>query len=234
MSILPVFLELQAVHDNLSTIQRDLTNFPPDMSRLDSELKTLVKRLEAAEKTLAEATTTISNLGKDLQLAEKLEGLARVGVKSATQKVQFTAAIRELDERERQKVAVQRPLKEAEARKLRSAKEVGELAARQEDLKAQFAGLHEIFLSEHENQVAARDILLARKLDLEKQLEQVELTRFNKLIQVRQGKAVTPVENGTCTGCRTKIRTPLLTQLRETSSLCCEYCQRILYTPKQL
>jgi hypothetical protein len=233
MNALPVFLELQAVHDNLSTIQRDLTAFPPEMSKLDAELKAVDKRLETTEKILADAMIAVGSLTKDLQLAEKLEGIARAAVKSSTQKVQFTAAIRDLDDRERQKSFVLRPLKEAEARQIRSGKEVEELRIRQEDLKSQFASLHEIFLSEHENQVTAQELLLARKLELEKQLEATELTRFNKLLQARQGKAVTAVENGTCTGCRTKIRNPLLAQLRETSSLNCEYCQRILYTPTQ-
>jgi len=234
MSALPVFLELQAVHDNLSTIQRDLTDFPPDMSKLDADLKAIARRLESSEKVLADSTTALASLNKNLQQAEKFEGIARSAVKSSTQKVQFTAAIRELDERERQKAAVMRPIKEAETRQSGATKDVGELRKRQVDLQAQFSALHEIFLSERENQVAAREILLARKLELEKQLEQTELTRFNKLLIARQGKAVTAIENGTCTGCRTKVRNPLLAQLRETSSLNCEYCQRILYTPNQL
>jgi len=230
MSELPVFLELQAVHDNLSTIQRDLSAFPPDMAKLDADLKAIARRLEAAEKVLNESSATMTNLAKDLALAEKLEGVAKAAVKSATQKVQFTAAIRELDERERQKASVQRPLKDAEARQRNAQKEVEELTARRTDLKAQFDGLHEIFLSEHENQVVARDRLLARKLELEKQLEQAQLSQFNRLIQMRQGKALALVENGACMGCRTKIRTPLLSQLREKASLVCESCQRILYT----
>ena len=55
--------------------------------------------------------------------------------------------------------------------------------------------------------------------------------RFNRLIQARHGRAVVTVENGACTGCRTKLRGPLLAQLREKTILNCEACQRILYLP---
>ena len=80
MRSLPVFLELQSVHDNLATIQRDLTAFPPEMSKLDSELKAVTKSLESAEKSLADTNTFLGSLGKDLQQAEKFEGIARTAV----------------------------------------------------------------------------------------------------------------------------------------------------------
>jgi len=231
MSFLPVLLELQAIHDNLTVIQRDLAAFPPEMAKLDTELKTLNKRLETTEKALVEARTTQATLSKELQQAQKFEDLARTAVKGSTQKVQYTAAIRDLDERERQKAAVARPLKEAESRLQALEKDLAESTDRRNQVKVQFEELHQIFLAEHENQVTSRDQLLLRKAELEGKLEPIELGRFNRLIQARQGRAVVLVENGTCTGCRTKIRGPLLAQLREKSMLNCEYCQRILYTP---
>jgi len=59
----------------------------------------------------------------------------------------------------------------------------------------------------------------------------VELGRFNRLIQSRHGQAVVSVENGACTGCRTRLRGPLLAQLREKHVVNCESCQRLLFLP---
>jgi len=230
MSPLPILLELQAVHDNLATIQRDLTQFPPDMAQIDAELKSLAKRIEGAEKSLGDATNSQAILAKDLKLAEKLEDMARTAMKGATQKVQFTAAIRELDDRERQKASVLRPLKETETKQANLTKQLEEMKARQADLQTQFEALNEIFLAEHENQVEARDRLQSRKTELEKQLENSDLVRFNRLLQARKGQALASVEGGNCMGCRTKLRHPLLTELREKSMVICESCQRILYT----
>jgi len=231
MDTLPALLELQGIHENLRIIQRDLTAFPPDMSKLDTELKGILKRQEVAAKELAEARTKAESLGGDLKLAQRLEEHAKTAVKQSTHKVQYTAAIRELDDRERQKAAVAKPLKEAETRIAALEKETTELEIRRAEVQTQFDELHQIFLAEHENQVAARGVNLARRAELEKLLEPAALARFNKLIQQRQGRAVVSVENATCGGCRTKLRIPLLAELREKGTIPCEFCQRILFLP---
>ncbi len=230
MNFLPSLLELQAIHDNLTVIQRDLTAFPPEMARLDSELKATNRRLESANKSLTDAKTGQASLEKELQQAIKSEELARAALKNSTQKIQYTAAIRELDERERHRAAVVKPLKDVEDRILSLEKDIAENTGRRDQVTLEFEALHEVFLKEHENQVEARGQLQTRKTDLESRLDPVELGRFNRLIHARQGRAVVPVENGTCTGCRTRLRGPLLSKLREKSLLNCEYCQRILYT----
>lgn len=231
MDTLPALLELQGIHENLRIIQRDLTAFPPDMSKLDTELKGILKRQESATKELAEARTKAESLSGDLKLAQRLEEHAKTAVKQSTHKVQYTAAIRELDDRERQKAAVAKPLKEAETRIAALEKETTELEIRRAEVQAQFDELHQIFLAEHENQVAARGVNMARRAELEKLLEPAALARFNKLIQQRQGRAVVSVENATCGGCRTKLRIPLLAELREKGTIPCEFCQRILFLP---
>lgn len=229
MSFLPVLLELQAIHDNLTIIQRDLSSFPPELAKLDTDLKTLVKKVDTLGKNLEESKTSQSVLAKDLNLAQKFEDTARTALKNSTQKIQYTAAIRELDERERQKSAIAKPLKDVETRIQSMERDLAELTTLRDQTRTQFEELHRVFLAEHENQVVAREKALARKLELEGKLEPVELGRFNRLIQGRHGRAVVTVENGTCTGCRTKLRGPLLAQLREKTILNCESCQRILY-----
>jgi predicted nucleic acid-binding Zn-ribbon protein len=231
MDELPILLELQGIHENLRVIQRDLTAFPPDVAKLDADLKAIAKRQESAAKELAEIKGKADSLESELKLAQRLEDHAKAAVKQSTHKVQYTAAIRELDERERQKTAAARPVKEASARISALEKELEELDARRTQLQSQFDELHQIFLSEHENQVAARDLHQARRIALEASLEPSTLVRFNKLLQQRQGRAVVPVENGNCGGCRTKLRIPLLSQLREHGPIPCEFCQRILYIP---
>lgn len=231
MSFLPVLLELQAIHDNLTTIQRDLTAFPPEMAKLDADLKTLARKIELTSKSLEEIRSSHAHLSKELGQAQKLEDLARTGLKNSTQKIQYTAAIRELDERERQKAAIAKPLKDAEQRLLALEKDLAEHTALRDQFQVQFEELHRIFMAEHENQVLAREQALARKQELESKLSAVELGRFNRLLHGRHGQAVVTVENGTCTGCRTRLRGPLLAQLREKTILNCESCQRILYFP---
>jgi hypothetical protein len=231
MSELSVLIELQSVHDNLRTIQRDLTAYPPDLAALDAELKTLARRIEETTKGLGAVRAQLANLSIELGGAEKAEELAKASLKGATQKIQYTAAIRELDERQRQKNAVTRPVKEAEARLEALERQDVDLRARQAEAQKQFDDLKTVFLSEHENQVVAQERLEARCKELEATLAPGLLVKFRRLLVGRQGQAVVVVDNGACGGCRTRLRSPVIAQLRDAETIFCESCQRILYDP---
>jgi len=234
MSELAVLIELQSVHDNLRTIQRDLSAFPPDLAALDSELKTIARKLEETAKGLSASRGLFASLSVELESAQKAEELAKTTVKGATQKIQYTAAIRDLDERQRQKNAVARPVREAEQRIENLERLEGELLERQAEAQKQFDELKGIFMAEHENQVEALARLQARSQELESTLHPGLLNKFRKLLQQRQGRAVVGVDNGACGGCRTRLRTPFVASLREADTLFCESCQRILYDPTRL
>lgn len=232
MPSLPHLRELQATCDYLLTIERDLVAFPPDLAALDAKIKAACKRKADLEKAVTEGQAQIERLTKDLALAHRLEGHAREALKGTTQKVQYAAAVRELDHRERDRGALAKPLKEMEAALVAHEKELAELGLELTGLQAQFEELHQIFLAEHENQVAARTELATKRKELESRMAAADLGRFQRLLQQRAGRAVVPVEGGICTGCRTKLRNPVLSALREARTvMSCESCQRILFIP---
>ena len=231
MNELSVLIELQSVHDNLRIIQRDLSDFPPDLAALDAEIKHLTRKADEVAKGLVGTQGFLTNLSVELVSAQKAEDVAKAAVKVATQKVQYTSAIRDLDDRQRQKAAVARPVKEAETRIEALERQQGEIATRLIEARKQFAELQGIFLAEHENQVEAQTRLTTRRLELEKSVDAGLLTKFGRLLQQRAGRAVVVVDNGACGGCRTRLRTPFVAQLREAGNLFCESCQRILYDP---
>ena len=230
---LSLLIELQTVHDHLRVILRDLTAFPPDLAALDSELKTLAKKIDENNKALANAKNLQATLTGNLAIAQKLEDTSKAAVKETKQKAQFTAAIRDLDERQRQKAAVVRPLKEVDARIEALERATGEMEIRQAEARKQFDELRTIFLAEHENQVEAQTSLQKRQDEIQKQLDPQTLSKFDRLIQQRQGRAVVGIDKGSCGGCRTKLRTPFLAQLREEKNMFCESCQRFIYDPAQ-
>jgi len=140
--------------------------------------------------------------------------------------------MRGLDEKERHLELAQRAIKESES-VLRAAEEEREkLVSAQNENQKQFDELHEIFLSEHDNQVVAKDRLTGQIAELEGQLDEASLKNFSRLMQNRAGRAVVPMENNVCTGCNTKLRMPLIYQLKAKGSVTCESCQRILYLPQ--
>ncbi len=232
MELLPILRDLQATLDYLRTVERDLSALPPDLAALDARLKAIGKQVADKTKALETARTQIQTKTKDLASAQKDEERARTALKATNQKVQYTAAIRDLDEKERQKAMIARPLKALESQVAGLEATLGELEAERTTLQAQFDELHAVFLEEHGNQVAARTQLQAKQTELEAQLPPPEKVRFHRLATARQGRAVVPVENGACTGCRVKLRGPFLFALKEAKEpVACESCQRILFLP---
>lgn len=233
MSKLPLYKEFQAIHDNLAVIDRDLSNFPPELAGLQSDRTQTRERLAGLQKEQKSLEAQRETLTKVHASAERQEAVARASVKGTTSKSQYAAALRDLGEREHQTAMALRPLKEVEARLLQLQDQQQVLEARLADQEQKFTTLHQAFLQEHENQVAARKLLEARRLALQEELGSPEVNRLNKLMQARQGKAVVPLEGGTCSGCRIKLRAPFLARFREEAVLPCETCQRLLFDPSR-
>ena len=232
MEPLVTLRDLQATLDYLGTIQRELSALPPDLAALDAKVKVAEKLIAEKTKALESARAQIQVKSKELGRAQQDEERARAAVKATSQKVHYTAAIRELDEKERLRAAVVKPLKflEIEAQTLEKA--LTGLEAERAAAQAQFDELHAIFLDEHANQVEGRKQLQAKQAALEAKLQISEVARFHRLAGARQGRVVVAVENGACTGCRVKLRSPLLFQLKEGKTLVtCESCQRVLFIP---
>lgn len=232
MEHLATLRDLQATLDYLRTIERDLSALPPDLAALDARLKAIEKQTTEKTKALDTARNYIQIKSKELAQAQKDEERARTAVKTTSQKVQYTSAIRELDEKERLRAQIARPLKALETEALALDQALAALEAERVTLKAQFDELHAVFLEEHANQVEGRKKLKAKQAALEAKLAAPEVKRFHLLAAARQGRVVVAVENGACSGCHVKLRGPFLFQLKEAKgAVACESCQRILFLP---
>jgi len=229
MSNLATLKELQTTHDGLRAIERDLAAYPPEMKRLEASAKAAEKKLLELEGTLAKAQAKSEAAEKQLVQTTKAEAHARNALKTATHKGQYTIAMRDLDDKERQMDAAQKALAEAAAALKAMEAEKESLETSHKEDRRQFDELMEIFMSEHENQVAAKSSLAKKIEELNGQLDQTTLTKFGRIMQSRGGKAVVPVENSICTGCNTKLRTPLIYQMKAQGFIFCESCQRIVY-----
>ena len=232
MSSLAHLRELQATLDHLRTIERDLSTFPPDLAAVDQKLKALRKTRAEKQKAQEAARQRRETHAQELAVADKAIARVRTHLKESTQKVQYAALIREQEEHERAHNAAAKPLKEAEALLATLDVELAQLAAEEAAQADTFTLLHEAFLAEHANQVAVRGQLEARRQELEAALPPADLTRFNRIVEARQGKGVAAVENGLCSGCRTRLRPAMMPLVREAKALvACEACQRFLYLP---
>jgi hypothetical protein len=224
MENLGTLRELQSTLDYLQTIEQALAALPPDLAALATRLKELDKQKTDKSRSL--------ELAKELAVAQKEEDRARAALKTTSQKLQYTAAIRDLDEKERIKALIAKPLMALEEQAAALEQALVTIDTELGSIQGQFDELHAVFLAEHANQVQGRKQLHSKLTGLEKMISTQMLTQFHRLAGTRQGKVVVAVENGACTGCRVKLRGPLLHQLKEAKALTvCESCQRILFLP---
>jgi hypothetical protein len=230
MDQLTTLRDLQATLDYLATIHRELSALPPDLAILDARVKSAEKQIADKTKALETTRAQIQFKAKEMIQAQKDEDRARAAVKATSQKVHYAAAIRELDEKERLKASVSRPLKVLEGTVQTLEKTLATLEVERAAAQAQFDELHAVFLEEHSNQVEGRKQLKAKQAKLEAKLTPAEVTRFHRLANARQGRAVVVVENGACSGCNMKLRGPVFFQLKEGKTIItCESCQRTLF-----
>jgi uncharacterized protein len=232
MEPLTTLRDLQATLDYLATIHRELSALPPDLANLDAKVKTAEKQIADKTKALDTARAQIQVKEKELTQAQKDEDRARAAVKTTSHKVHYTAAIRELDEKERLKASVAKPLKVLESTVQALEQALAVLEVERAAAQAQFDELHALFLDEHANQVEGQKVLKAKQAVLEAKLTSAEVARFHRLAAARHGRVVVAVENGACSGCNVKLRGPILFQMKEGKSLItCESCQRVLFLP---
>lgn len=232
MDILATLRDLQTTLAHLGTVQKALSDFPPDLAALHGRLQTAARFTAEKTKALEANQAQMAARLRDLEVAQAALDRARTALKATKDKSHYAAAMREVDEKERAKAAIQRPLKALEATAASLRQDLEKVAAEAASVRPLFDELHAVFLDEHANQVEGRRLLELRQADLEGALPPAEKTRFHKLHAARQGQAVVPVEAGACAGCRVKLRGPLLGELKEGLTLiACESCQRILFLP---
>lgn len=230
MSSLALLRDLQTTLDLLRTIERDLSAFPPDLAKADADSKALQSQVDKARAALAAAEKPRVQLQAVYDEAKKIEVSTRAHLKETQHQIPYAMALKELGEKERAVTAAAKPLKEQDAVIAARKAELEALEPKLAEAKAAFDALHAIFLSEHENQIVVKGQLEAKRTELWSSMEEGLKPRVDRLISQRQGKLVAEVAQGICGGCHTKLRGPLLTQLRNPADLiACETCQRYLF-----
>lgn len=230
MSSLVLLKDLQTTLDLLRTIERDLTAFPPDLAKADSDAKALQTQVDKARAALVATEKPRPQLQAAYDEAKKIEVSTRAHLKESQHQMPYAMALKELGEKERAVSAAAKPLKDLDAVIAARKAELEALEPKLDAAKAAFDSLHAIFLSEHENQVVVRGQLEAKRGELWAAMDADLKPRVERLVSQRQGKLVAEVAQGICGGCHTKLRGPLVTQLRNPAGLiACETCQRYLY-----
>ena len=227
-------VQLQAVDDEVRVHTTQREELSQNLERLAAILERMGHELEDKRDKLIEAQRFYNEKQVDLQADAERLSKAKAKLGSVSRTKEYAAMQRELDNL-RKKYGED----EAELKRLGAAIEEYQTAIAQQEGK-----LSELN-TEVEREEAASVTRLAeldkvvseistRKDQIVVRLPKTVVSRYNRVIKRREGKAVVPVaSDGACTGCQMRLppQQHIYVQRKE-KLISCPTCQRFLYVPE--
>ncbi|MCG6964830.1 MAG: C4-type zinc ribbon domain-containing protein [Acidobacteria bacterium] len=230
---LKLMIRLQETYDRIADAIREQRTPPDDVRELQEEnlrrqeeLDEMEQMVETKNAELAQVTKREEESRLELEHFQKQKALV-------TNEREFTAVINEID-------FATRALNEAGARH-------GELKDEIDALTADIASRRDARPDEEASHREVAQRWDARKQELteaihrlatetrqtEEKLQPANRSRFLRLLKNKQGKAMAPVVEGSCSLCHFELRPHLQQRVRRAQEIItCEHCHRILYLPE--
>ena len=224
--------ELQTVMSQLADREKQMSQKPESFAAIDREY-------QAADEEMSKLTQSIEQLAKerrrvDGELTDQQELLKKYqgNLMQVKNQQQYAAAWKEID-------ATRKHVKELEDSVLKSMTESEGLQGQLDERKAGHGDLKSRYDAAYAEWQASLGDLRKEAEQLRKKAEAIEAQipprlrdEFHKIFKQRQGVAVAPVVNDSCSACRTRIRPALYQQLKRGELARCEGCHRILHLEK--
>jgi len=230
---LVLMIRLQKIYDLISesiteqrTAPEDVRELAEENRRRQVELEELQGRMDELEAELREVTKAQEESRVELEHFQRQKGMV-------TNEREFTAVINEIDFASQ---ALQRATERHQEIE-KSMQELGEeieerRKARPEEEEAQ----REVSERWERRRAELRDRiheLAAQARHLEEQLQPSNRSRFLRLLKSKQGRALAPAIEGSCSLCHFSLRPHLQQRVRRAEEIiACEHCYRILYMPE--
>lgn len=223
-------VELQQVDDEvrIHTVQRD--ELAANLERLKTILARMGEELETKRDKLTEAQRFYDEKKIDLQADADRLSKAKAKLGAVTRTKEYAAMQRELDNL-RKKYGED----EAELKRLAEAIDEYQLSISEQEEK-----LAELQAEVDREEAASADRLgeldarikdvSARKKDIKVRLPRPMISRYERVLKRREGKAVVPVDGGKCTGCQMRLPPQMYILVQRGESLqSCPSCHRYLF-----
>jgi hypothetical protein len=223
-------VELQQVDDEVRvhTLQRD--ELAANLERLKTILTRMADELATKRDKLTEAQRFYDEKKIDLQGDADRLAKAKQKLAGVTRTKEYAAMQRELD-------ALRKKFGEDEAELKRLAEAIEEYLSSINEQEAKLAELQAEVdreeaasaerLTELEQRIKA---ISARKKDIKVRLPRTMVSRYERVIKRREGKAVVPVDGGKCTGCQMRLPPQMYILVQRGESLqSCPSCHRYLF-----
>ena len=230
-----VLVRLQDVYTHIAHAIRERNEAPPEVQELhernrqrEKELDELQARVEELNSELREARKREEEFKLELEHFQKQKAIV-------SNEREFTAVISEIDYATKglQEAAARRG--ELETRILETEEEI---STRRESRPEEESAHREVVSGweDRKNQLKQEiHDLAAEAKSLEAELAPQVRARFLRLLESKQGTAMAPLVDGSCSACHFSVRLHLQQRVRKCEELIfCEHCRRILYAEEVL
>jgi hypothetical protein len=220
-----------------------LQEYDTRIAGLEAEANRLPKRIEAIQKSVAEARaaveavtgrvdTTRKNLRakeKDLEVVAAKRGKAEAHLWEVKTNKEYSLVLVEIEDIKQEKARTEEEILALMEMQERLATEVREAETRLKTRQEQ-GGQDESVVRQRLAAVEAELTgLRGERATLAREVPPSLLADYERILKARGGLAITPLTAGVCGGCRVTIRPQAIQELRGATLIRCESCGRYLY-----
>ncbi len=229
MSEVDKLWELQTIYTALNEREKQMSVKPESFAVIDREYQSANEEMTRLQQQLEvlgkERRRVDGELSDQQELLKKYQGQ----LMQVKNQQQYAAAWKEID-------ATRKHVKELEESVLKNMTEADGLQSQLDERQGGHDELQSRYDTAHGDWQHSLGDLRKEADALRKKAEALEATlsprlknEFQKIFRQRQGVAVSPVVNNTCSTCRTHVRAMVAQQLKRGELIHCEGCHRILY-----
>lgn len=229
MPELKILVDLQNNLAQQVKIVSELEN-PKAFEAIRKDYEAVLAERQAIEAALDEASKGHKDLELDIEIKREEIKKLRQQMQSVRNQKEYSAALNSID-------SFQKALTQAEDRLLAKLEGVEEAkkrleaaAPRWKEIEDRYEAINAKWQEEKKGLEERLSALQYEQKFLEKDLPVPLLSLFQKMLKLRQGQAVVPVEANSCSGCHILLRPQQYADIAKGESLVrCDQCQRFLY-----
>ena len=230
MSHVKVLLDLQAIMSRSRLVEKEKQKIPLEVSDLKSLFEEREAKFLSAQQEFEQLQK--EKREKERGIEEEREKVERAKAKLMSIKTnkEYYAMLKEIEGTKRTNTSREEELLSVLARYEEVEKRLAELAAEVEDLGGRYRERMvdiEARMSKFDKDISQ---LRARKAEVAAALDKGLARRFEMIFERRDGVAIVPARNQSCTGCHMNISPQLFNLLqRDDRIYSCPNCNRIIY-----
>lgn len=228
-------IRLQTIDLDIQQLRAKIDRFPAISKSLDEKLRNANAQLAAAQEKAKSSQANRKKLEGEVGTLETKISKYREQMLSVKTNEEYRALQKEIEHTQtainKVEDGILALMLEAES----SQQEIKQAEARLKEDQRLVSQERSELGSEHQKDVAALESCLSERRNIEKEISDDLLPRYERIRKFRGGIGISPARDYVCEVCQVRIRPQVFQEIRKNDQIiACDACQRILYDPENL